>query len=432
MVAVFSTKHFSVKSLYTITTHLVLRSQKEEKKVVLNDTTLLSQISVIAIVLLIGLITAIIAKRIGIPDILLLILGGIGLGSFVRFERLGISLPHEFIAGLGIFALILIVFESTAQIRFRELNSISAEALKVTFISFLVIAFGLSVVAWGILFGFQLKQLLVAVIFGIVMADTSPDVVLSLMGKTRDRIMNILKIESILNTPLVVLLPLLIVGISSEFAGGLISDFLTRLLLNIISGLGTGIFVGLIVFKAMRSKYSEMYSPLAVIVAAVVSYALAEQLGGNGIIAVTTLGVFFGNLDIKRKISLLQFESVLTTLLRVLIFVLVGLVIPLPISFSFFIQTLLLVLAYLVLRYSAIHFAEKKLSSKQKLFMTCAAAKGLPVIIVTFILATVIGGFEVILPYILLFVLYMLVIASVTMMLSKKKKGINSTTLVPS
>ena len=374
--------------------------------------TLVSQISYIAIILLIGLLTAIVAKRLRLPDILLLIIVGILLGNFVRFEKMGLSLSNEFVAGLGIFALILIVFESTAQIRFKELDQTANDSLRVTLISIAITALGMTLASWALLFQFSIQHIFIAVIFGTLMAGTAPDVLLSLIGKTKNKILRILEMESILNTPFTVLLPLLIISITQEFQGGVISGFIVKLLISITSGLGAGLLVGLIVFKAMRNKYSELYSPIAVITAAIVSYALAEQIGGNGIIAVTTLGIFFGNLDIKQKVALLQFESVLAMLLRVLIFVLIGVIIIMPADILIYVQTLFIYLCYIGFRFMAVHLAEKKFSWQQKLFMSLSASKGLPVTIVTFILATVIGGFEQILTPILVFVIISLVTAS--------------------
>ena len=62
-------------------------------------------------------------------------------------------------------------------------------------------------------------------------------------------------------------------------------------------------------FKAMKRTYSEVLSPVATITAALLSYILAENLGGNGVLAVTTLGVFFGTITVKKKVHLQEFSS---------------------------------------------------------------------------------------------------------------------------
>jgi NhaP-type Na+/H+ or K+/H+ antiporter len=208
-------------------------------------------------------------------------------------------------------------------------------------------------------------------------------------------------------------------GVSVGFFSGFAGD----LLLKITSGLGAGLLLGLIIFKVMRKQYSERYSPIAIITAALLSYVLAENIGGSGIIAVTTLGLFFGNLEFKQKYSLLQFESVLSTLLKVLIFVLLGVIIKIPLSFTFLWTSLLLFGIYLIGRYIAIYLVAPRMPSAHKIFMSLTASKGLAVVVVTFILASSVTGFEPILDYILAFVLYSLILSSVIVWFSPKLIG---------
>jgi len=373
----------------------------------------------IAVVLLIGLLSSIAARKLKIPDVLLLIAVGIGVGLYLEIEHLELALPIVFISGLGLFTLVLLVFESTAQIRFKELDWVSFSALKITFITVILNFVILSFAALVIIFGFKLKFLFLSVLFGALMCGTAPDVILSLLGDAKHKILRILSIESIINTPLTVLLPLIIVDLQKGATFAMFTGFTGGLLLKLTAGLGSGLLVGLIVFKIMRKQYSETYSPIAVIAAALMSFVLAENIGGNGIIAVTTLGLFFGNLEIKQKVSLLQFESVLSTLLKVLIFVLIGVIIKFPITPMFFIKSISLFIIYLAVRYLALKIAAKKEPFLIRLFMTLTASKGLAVVVVTFILASTITGFEPILDYILAFVLYSLVVSSVAVWFSK-------------
>ena len=52
-----------------------------------------------------------------------------------------------------------------------------------------------------------------------------------------------------------------------------------------------------------KKQYSEILSPVTLIASTILTYILAEELGGNGVLAVTTLGLFFGNVYIKRKLT---------------------------------------------------------------------------------------------------------------------------------
>ena len=61
--------------------------------------------------------------------------------------------------------------------------------------------------------------------------------------------------------------------------------------------------------------------------AAILSFILAENLGGNGVLAVTTMGLFVGNMIVKEKGSITEFASLFSLMLELLVFVLLGLVI---------------------------------------------------------------------------------------------------------
>ncbi|MBW3011066.1 cation:proton antiporter [Candidatus Woesearchaeota archaeon] len=383
----------------------------------------LSELTFIAIILLIGLLSAILAKRLRVPSVLFLVIVGIGFGIYMQVENITLSLPTKFISGLGLFTLILVVFESTAQIRFRELDKASIFSLKMTFATVLINFIILSFFTLLVVFRMNTEYMFLSILFAALMCGTAPDIILSLLGSSKLRIIRYLEIESIINTPLTVILPFLVIDLQRGVSAGFFSGFAGDLLLKITSGLGAGLLLGLIIFKVMRKQYSERYSPIAIITAALLSYVLAENIGGSGIIAVTTLGLFFGNLEFKQKYSLLQFESVLSTLLKVLIFVLLGIIIKIPLSFTFLWTSLLLFGIYLLGRYLAIYLVAPRMPSAHKIFMSLTASKGLAVVVVTFILASAVTGFEPILDYILAFVLYSLVLSSIIVWFSPKLIG---------
>lgn len=383
----------------------------------------LSELTFLAIILLIGLLSAILAKRLKVPSVLFLVIVGVAFGIYMQIENLALSLPTKFISGLGLFTLILVVFESTAQIRFKELDRASLFSLKMTFSTVIFNFIALSFFTWLIVFRMNTEFLFLSILFAALMCGTAPDIILSLLGASKLKIIRYLEIESIINTPLTVILPFLIIDLQRGISAGFMSSFAGDVLLKVTSGLGAGLLLGLIIFKVMRKQYSERYSPIAIITAALLSYVLAENIGGSGIIAVTTLGLFFGNLDFKQKYSLLQFESVLSTLLRVLIFVLLGVIIKLPLSFNFLWTSLLLFGIYLLTRYFAISIVAPHLPTAHRIFMGLTASKGLAVVVVTFILAAAISGFEPILDYILAFILYSLILSSIVVWLSPRLIG---------
>src|SRR3989338_5690277 len=159
------------------------------------------------------------------------------------------------------------------------------------------------------------------------MVGTSPEAILPLASKAKE--VTILKLASVFDTPLTVIMPFIVIDLMT-IQSSILSEVIeqsTPFVMKFIVGIGTGVFVGLILFKLVQHVYAEVYSPLAVIVAALLAYVLAENLGGSGVLSVTSLGFFFGNVYVKEKITLLGVESVLAKALYILVFMLTGIII---------------------------------------------------------------------------------------------------------
>jgi NhaP-type Na+/H+ or K+/H+ antiporter len=266
--------------------------------------------------------------------------------------------------------------------------------------------------------------IVLALLFVTITLGTSPDIVLSVLQETKNKVIAILKLESVFNTPLNVLLPFVIIDFTqgqSQLSGvvELIVPFLTKF----VVGIGAGIFVGVILFKIMQKQYSPLYSPLAVIIASLLAYVLAENLHGNGVLAVITLGIFFGNVTVKEKVEVLSVESVMTKAFFIFVFILLGLTIKIPLTAEFFIRSLLLFAAYLIIRYIAvvISFKKEKLKPREMLFITLNAPKGISTAAVVFLLAIYntpgtiyyIPGISIVLDVTLAFILYSIILSTV-------------------
>ena len=386
--------------------------------------TILTSISV---VLLIGVIFSIIATRLKIPEILVLIVVGIVLG-FIQYrgEQL-IQFPNMFLTSVSLLALALIVFDSASKLRLKELDALSLKALKFVGI-FTLLSLVIFTIAAKLFLGIPL---VLALLFVTINLGTSPDVVLSLLKETKSKIMGFLKLESVFNTPLNVLLPFIIIDFvqgQSQISNAvsLIVPFLTKF----VVGIGAGIFVGVILFKIMQKRYSPLYSPLAVIVASLLAYVLAENLRGNGVLAVITLGIFFGNVYVKEKVALLSVESVLTKAFFIFVFILLGLTIKLPFTAEFFIRSLVLFAAYLLIRFLAvvISFRKEKLKPRELAFITLNAPKGISTAAVVFLLAIYdvpgtiyyIPGISIVLDVTLAFILYSILLSTIVCSLKDK------------
>ena len=370
----------------------------------------------IAVLLFVGVICSWIGNKIKIPDVLLLILAGMLIGHYK--ERTILEYPELFLSSLAILALAMIVFDSTARLRLKEFDTFSLKAARLTFV------FTIFILA---LFTISVKYILNApfwqsLLFSATMVGTSPEVVLSFKGKSRA--LTLLKLESIFNTPLTVIIPFLVLELMQNVKGIFFVQIIEQavpFLMQFIVGIGTGVFVGIILFKVVQRTYTEVYSPLAVIIAALLSYVLAENLGGSGVIAVTALGLFFGNAYVKEKITLLKAESVLAKALYIMVFILTGVVIKIPYTKEFFITSGILFAAYTIVRFLAVLTSVRgeRYSFNEKIYMAVSAPKGIATASVIFMLALQpIEGIQTILNMTFAFILYSLVLASIATWLS--------------
>ncbi|MBS3145750.1 cation:proton antiporter [Candidatus Woesearchaeota archaeon] len=375
--------------------------------------TYFSELSWLSVLLIVGILLYIISYKTKISNIFLLLLAGIVAGRFVDFSP-------SFMAGFATFALIMIIFDSTSKFKLKEIETYYGPSIKLTltFLFFTVIA--LTVFIFFLFnFSFTLESLLLALIFSSLMVGTSPDVILSSLKETKTRVIEVLKFESILNTPLSVLAPLIFLQI---YQGGFDPSSTTiSFIQNVATGIGLGLVLGFIIFRVMRRSYLEEISPLVVVATALLSYTLAEAIGGNGVLAVTTLGVVYGAMVIKQKENISKFVDIFTTFLKIVTFILIGLVIALPTSLTFFIKSLILFALYLLIRFAAIEIAFLKtdLTRKEKVFMSLQVSKGVAVAVVTLILTSfAIEGMSLIINLSLLFILYSIVLTSLMSLVS--------------
>ena len=377
----------------------------------------LTIITSISVLLLIGIICSAVAKRVGLPDVLLLLIAGMLIGVFHERWFGFVDFPILFLTTLSLLALALVVFNSSAKLRLRELDTLSLKSLK------LVVVFTtLSLVVFSYAGQLLLDvPLSLGILFATMIVGTSPDIMLNII-ELKHKLVGILKLESVFNTPLTVLLPFIVVDFirGSETASlpGLLTPFLTK----IVMGLGAGIFIGVILFKLMQKAYSPLYSPLAVIISALLTFVLAENLGGNGVLAVITLGVFFGNVSVKEKIELLSVESVLSKALFIFVFLLLGITIKLPVTGEFLLRSFLLFAVYIFVRLIAVNmsFHKEKFTKKEVWFLTLNAPKGISTAAVVFIFAIYntqgtiyyIPGISVVLDTTLMFILYSILVSA--------------------
>jgi NhaP-type Na+/H+ or K+/H+ antiporter len=382
----------------------------------------LDYLTIMGIVLLIGLLVSILSKKLKISNVLPLIISGIILSKLNELKGNYFSFSPSFLIGIAIIALVLIVFDGSSRFKWREFDTLSFNVLKLILIFLIFNMIFLSAATYYIM---GLNSILLAVVFAIIMSGTDPATVLTMFKTKMNRIVNILRIEAVLNTPLIILIPFIMIE-SININSGLIPGFIEQtypLLQQVITGIGTGVVLGVIVFKLMKKFYSEDLSPLAMMVTALLGYLLAENLGGNGVLAVTTLGFMFGNTYMKGKESLKEFSSLFSNGLEIFVFVLLGFIIPISFSFNFLLKSLAVFAVLILTRYISILITfrkEKGFNFKNKIFMSFNASKGLAVAVIalSFSLKNI-PGMTIILDLILMIMIYSIILSTIVGKLSK-------------
>ncbi|RLE46450.1 hypothetical protein DRJ22_01935 [Candidatus Woesearchaeota archaeon] len=376
--------------------------------------TALNITTAIAVLLFIGAICSWLANRTKVPEILLLIITGMIFGNITYKGAPLIELPEAFLAAIAMVALAMIVFDSTTRLRIKEFDTFSGQALKLMIIS---VIFNLTIVT--IAAHYLLKiPISLSILFAGIISGTSPDVILPISEHIKKiKTTALLKLESIFNTPLTIIIPIMVIDIIGEVQTKIITgivDQIVPFVMKFIVGIGSGVFIGLILFKIMQKAYKEIYSPLAVIIAALLTYVLAENLGGSGVIAVTSLGLFFGNVYVKEKLTVLKIESVFTKALFVLIFMLTGVIIKIPLKKTFFISGAALLAIYYLTRFTAIEISMRKLTMKERIYTTLNAPKGIATAAIVFALSTFqMQGMGIVLDMVLAFILTTIIISSI-------------------
>lgn len=384
----------------------------------MDDPTLM-YLTFAVVVLMLGLLCTLMAKKLRFPDVLLLVITGILLNNLVYQGGPMAILSPLFLTSIGIIAMVMVVFDSASRFKFKEFDDLSLQSLKLIVVFLLLnllILAPLTMVMAG--FPFKLYFFILALIFASAMSGTDAAIVLTVFKGAKSKVTNFLEVESLLNTPVTVLMPFILLDVAIGLGIGEKINFIKHVipfLTQFVAGIGAGVLVGILLFKVMRKYYSEQLSPLAIIVSALLTYILAEWIGGNGVLAVTALGLVFGSVYIKQKVFLMEFSSIFSSSLQIFVFVLVGFIIALPPTPDFLIKSSALFAVYVLVRFLAVHISfTTRYNLKEKLFMSFTMPKGIAVAVVVFSLAGYnLEGLANMLHFMLVFILYSILLASI-------------------
>lgn len=344
-----------------------------------------------AIVLGLGVLVANILKKRNLPDVFFLLILGLLLGPTVAMhpavsQYISISIVDVPAMGiipdfLRILALIMIIFTGMFNLKLSVFKRLSDVSIKLAFVGVVFNTIFLGVAAMAL---FSMDPIY-ALLLGASISGTGASVIMVMKNsvpKGFGRSLNVLKIESVLNSPVSVLIPLLFLDLILITPGSVIEPlkYAGTFWQMIVAGLGTGIIIGFGLSKIVSRMLRE-YSPLLFFAIALVTYALAEAVGGSGVLAVAVCGLIAGNTLLKDREEINDFDDNVSEMLRISIFVMLGaqvfLTVGLEEFMGIFVFFLIVFLSRPLFLLPSLGHLKGRFNRKELLFMSFTAPRGI-------------------------------------------------------
>lgn len=277
----------------------------------------------IGFLLLVCVLLSRFTAKIGVPALLIFLIVGLILdtNSFISST---IS-NYNLVQSISIFALIIIMFSGGLDTELANIKRVTWEGISLSTIGVLITALIVGVLV-HILFGLGWLD---SFLIGSIISSTDAAAVFSIFKtqklRIRDNLDHMLELESATNDPMAYILvtSVLYLIVHPETS-------IMLLVLNFFKSLILGIIVGLILGKGFskllaRIKLSvEGLYPVLLLSASILSFAVAEVIGGNGFLSVYLAAVVIGNCKIKYKYTQLSFFEGIAWIMQIVMFVLLG------------------------------------------------------------------------------------------------------------
>lgn len=324
---------------------------------------------VLGIVLLVGFLGRWIFEKTKIPDTLLLMVLGFGIGQFfgIDTEPFITVMPY-----VGVLALIAILFHGGLDLKFKELIKGLPRASVISFSGFALSVLAVSLYGYALL-GYTYMQ---ATLLGAIVGGTSAIIVIPILKGIRlgKKAETMLSLESALTDVMCVVVALSLATMIADGQGGplqlvgtLVSSFAVAIFIGTIAGLTW--VVGVERVRATGNEFVWSVTALFVI------YGITELLGGSGAIAVLLFGIIIGNsrqitqwFNLPRRqvsLTLSRMQNEIVFFVRAFFFVFLGLVFDpgffqlTPVLTSPFVKALGLFLVLVGARAAAVFYATR-------------------------------------------------------------------------
>ena len=282
-----------------------------------------SYILLVAAVILLCLSLNKMSNKLGIPMLLAYILLGMMFGTDgilkIPFDNFTIA------EQICTVSLIFIMFYGGFGTNWKQAKPVAGKAVLLSTVGVILTA-----VTTGAFCHFILKMdFWESMLIGSVISSTDAASVFSILRSKRLNLKNntasMLEVESGSNDPCSYMLTVIILTIMSGELSG--SSLVVMIFSQIIFGILVGVVVALAAaFILKKVNFStDGFDTIFVFSMALVSYAGASMINGNGYLAAYIAGIILGNSPLHHKKSLVHFFDGITGLMQMLIFFLLGL-----------------------------------------------------------------------------------------------------------
>lgn len=266
--------------------------------------------------------------RFGMPALLLFMALGMAAGTdgILKIPFSDYSMAQD----LCTFALIFIMFFGGFCTNWKIAKPVAGRSILLSTAGVMVTAVLTAVFCFFVL-GFEaLESFLVGAVLGSTDAASVFSILRSRNLNLKDGTASLLELESGSNDPAAYLMTM--IGIMLMEAGDMSSGRLVLTVGNMLfMQMFFGIIVGtavagaaIIVFTKTKAVGEELYE-VFLVAAALLSFSLADRLGGNGFLSVYLFGILLGNSRVPQKAEMVQFFNSITGFAQIFLFFLLGL-----------------------------------------------------------------------------------------------------------
>ena len=284
-----------------------------------------------------GAIIAKIAKKIGVPDIPLLLVFGLMLSALNIIPNDIVADSFDFI---GNFGLIVLLFIGSFEMEWHIMRRVLDVIIKLDILALLIVW-----IISGVVFNFVFRLpifSLIGLLFGAIVSATDPATLIPIFSSMdiNPEVAITLEAESVFNDPLGIVVTLICLStLGLAKAENPIFEFVSLAIGGIILGLIAGKFYELAISKIKFEDYIAPFTLGLVIAFWYFAEGIFPSMTGyeiSGFMAVAIMGLYLGNVIARKKEYRKDMEKVVTFLdelsifVRILIFVLLGASVSIP------------------------------------------------------------------------------------------------------